>query len=149
METTWQTLFSGDLERVISGLTSSDANNVLHVIDKDLSIADVAGMQSRICGGDDQTRIYLGNDNVNLKLGNQMHAHFNAAVLSRFAFLCPAPHHIGYRHPRHTNGSHGITQGAEALLITENPDKSVTSFPDRRIPQPGGQFAEREEEKRC
>ena len=67
--------------------------------------ADVAGVQSRVCGGDDQARVYLGNDDVDLKLGDQVHAHLNAAVLPRLALLRPAAHHVAYRHPRDADGS--------------------------------------------
>ena len=69
---------SRDLQRIIAGFAGADADHILHVIDKDLAVADLAGVQRRIGRGDDKLGIDSGHDDVDLKLRREMHAHFNA-----------------------------------------------------------------------
>ena len=52
-------LFPRNLQSVVAGFSGPDAHHIFNVVDKDLTVTDLARVKRRVCRGDDQLRVYF------------------------------------------------------------------------------------------
>ena len=110
----------GALLHILQGgkvlFAGADLDHAGHVVDKDLAIADVAGVQGLLGGIHHSVHADLGNDDLDLDLGQQGAVHRYAAVFLGGAFLDAAAHHLGHGHAGHTQI---VQRGLELIELGE------------------------------
>ena len=79
-------------------LAGADLDHAGHVVNKDLAVADVAGVKGLLGGFDHGIDRDLGHDDLDLDLGQQGGIHRDAAVFLAGALLDAAAHHLGHGH---------------------------------------------------
>ena len=108
--------FCGGLLHILQSgvvfLAGADLDHAGHVVDKDLAIADMAGVQGLLGGLHHSVYADAGDDDFHLDLGQQGGIHRHAAVLFRRALLDAAAHDLRYGHA----GDAQIIQGGLELI---------------------------------
>jgi len=101
-------------------LTGADLDHLRHVVDEDLAIADVPGVQG--LGGriDDGLHGDLADHHFHLDLGQQGGIHHGAAVAFAAAFLQAAAHHLGHGHAGHADAVECLLQGVELGQLNDD-----------------------------
>ena len=110
------------LQGVVAALARAHADDVFHVVDEDLAVADVPGIQ----GG--ARRFYylfhghLADDHFHLDFGQQVHIHLDAAVVLACALFHAAAEHLRHRDARHAQGVERGLQIVEFGLLGDDDD---------------------------
>ena len=100
------------LQRGVIFLAGADLDHAGHVVDKDLAIADMAGVQRLLGGLHHGVHTDAGDDDLHLDLRQQGGIHRHAAVLFRGTLLDAAAHDLRYGHA----GDAQIIQGSLELI---------------------------------
>ena len=69
------------LQSVVAAFAGAHADDVLHVIDEDLAVADMPRIERRACCFDDLFDGHLADDDLHLDFGQKVHIHLDAAVV--------------------------------------------------------------------
>lgn len=77
------------LEGVVAFLAGADLDHVLHIVDENLPVADMAGVEHLLGGLNDGAHGNLADHHVHLNLGQQVGLNGDAAVVFRLAALPP------------------------------------------------------------
>ena len=83
-------------------LLGADLDDVQHVVDKDLAVADMAGVQDAACRFDDFVYRDLATTTSTFTLGSSVES-TGAPVSFRGAFLNAAAHDLGHSHAGHAD----------------------------------------------
>ena len=108
------------LQGIIPLLTSANFDHILHVIQKDFSIANMTGIKHFLSGIDDTTHRHLAYDNVHLHFGKQRRFDGNATVVLGLPLLGSTAHHMGYSHAGDADGSHGVFERFQPRFFADN-----------------------------
>ena len=63
------------LQSVVAAFTGAHADDVFHVIDEDLAVADVPRVERRACRFDDLFDGHLADDDLHLDFGQKVHTY--------------------------------------------------------------------------
>src|SRR5262245_12511020 len=111
------------------GLAGADANRMVEVHDKDLAVADLAGLRSRgyrVDGLVDLSRI---DGDFDLDLGQEAHGVFGAAINFRMAFLPAVSLDFGNRQTVNADGGQGVTDFFELEWLDDRHNNFHGSYP--------------------
>lgn len=82
------------LQRVVPFLTGTDFDDILYAIDEDLAVTDMTGIEYLLRGFDDTSDRNLGDDNLDLYLGQQVRFDHDAAVILGLTLLDSAAEYV-------------------------------------------------------
>ena len=110
------------LQSGIAFFAGANLDDILDVVDKDLAVADVSGVQGLLGGRDSVCHGNLADDRFHLDLGKQIQVHRNAAIVFRAALLDAAAENLRDRDARDSDpvefgleGFDGSCAGAGAV----------------------------------
>lgn len=108
------------LQGVVTFLARADFNNILDIVDKDLAVADVAGVEGFLYRVDQCLRGNLADDDIYLNFGKQACLYGSAAVVFGVAFLHAVAQYIGYGKAGYAYFVKSALQPGEFVLIGDN-----------------------------
>ena len=85
-----------------------DAEDVAHVADKDLAVAELAGFGRFLDHLGDVVHLVIADQDVELQLGLKLGLVLNAPIMLDVALLPPEPAHLGHGHPVHVHAFQGF-----------------------------------------
>ena len=108
-----------------SSLTSTDPNHILNIIEEDLSITGMTGIECALCSSNYRCRRNCGNYNIYLKLRQQIHIQRNTTIVLRLSLLNTAAHHLCNRHTCYADLTHLRFQRLKLGLIANDRDLCI------------------------
>src|SRR5215471_1319536 len=124
----WDSCGAGS-ERRLSGFAGADADSLVEADDKDLAVADLAGLRGRGDRLDDLVGLVGGNRHFDLQLGQEAHGVLGAAVDFRVALLTSVTLDFGDGHPVHAYRSQSVADLVELERLDDGHDDFHGFYP--------------------
>lgn len=115
-------LKSGHLQSVLVSLAGADADDLIHVLDEDLSVADVAGAGGVDDQGADGFDFVVADDHVEGDLREEVDVIFGPSVDLLVAFLAPEPLGLVDRHALESLALQRVTDHVEPVRLDDGAD---------------------------
>src|SRR5215469_5322004 len=111
------------------GFAGADSNRVVEVDDKDLAVADLAGLGRRGDGFDGLVDLFGSNRDFDLDLGQETHRIFGTPVDFRMALLPAISLDFRHRETVNANGGQGVADFFELEWLDDRHNNFHGSYP--------------------
>ena len=110
------------LQGVKAFCAGTNLNDVLYVVDEDLAVADVAGIQNLLDDLNDRLDRNLGDNDLHLELREQGYIDLSAAVILGSALLYAAADNVRYRHAGYADACQRFLEYLKFGLLGDDDD---------------------------